>query len=550
MAAASAEILTPANSQADDEALALRRAQERFSEFDAAVAVAEAFHREGKLEAAVVHAGMAASLAASPHAGFYVSPRLERLLIDIGRRTAKPTHYRRRQGEKIKRVLHVVSEMLPVGGLTNLVTRLIAEDQAHTHSIAAIHHRGPLPASTVEAVAKSGGRIHRINRKPGYQIAWAEELRQLARQHDAIMLHIYGQDPTAIVACAEPEKLPPVMYMNHGDHLFWLGASIADVVINLRDAAQDLAIARRSVEPQRNVMVPTMVSPAVRARSREEAKQVLGIAPDTIVMLSAARGMKYRTVNGVTFSAPHVGLLKKRPKAELLVLGAGDRPDWEADSKAVGGRIRALPETTDTRVYFEAADIYVDSFPFVSSTSMMEAAGLGAPLVSRFYGPREARIFAINHPGIDQPTLHGATEDQYVAHLDRLIADPALREAKGQEARDAVLHYHTPPSWNAFIERAYRLAEHLPPKDPMTHFAADAREVFSHGEPDRSLYEVFGLPQDERLSLLKWNLGLLPTAERLKAWSKLRRAGAFANWKHAFRALLPNWLVRRLSDRT
>ena len=41
---------------------------------------------------------------------------------------------------------------------------------------------------------------------------------------------------------------------------------------------------------------------------------------------------------------------------------------------------------------------------------MMEAAGLEVPLVSRFYGEPEARIFAINHPGIDKPTLHGSTE--------------------------------------------------------------------------------------------------------------------------------------------
>jgi hypothetical protein len=549
MAAASAEILRPANGRADGQAESLPAAKARFVEFDAAVTVAEAFHRRGKLEAAVVHAGIAASLAASPHAGFYVSPRLEKLLTDIGRRTARPTTYRRRQGQPIRRVLHVVSEMLPVGGLTNLVTRLIAEDRAHTHSIAAIHHRGSLPAATVEAVAKSGGAIHRLNRTPGFQIAWAEELRQLARRHDAVMLHVYGQDPTATVACAEPDKLPPVIYMNHGDHLFWLGASIADVVINLRDAAQDLAIARRTIEPQRNVMVPTMVSPPIRIRTRAQAKEALGITPGTIVLLSAARGMKYRTVDGVTFAAPHVGLLKKHPNAELLVLGAGERPDWRADSDAVAGRIRALPETTDTRTYFEAADIYVDSFPFVSSTSMMEAAGLGTPLVSRFYGPHEARIFAINHPGIDAPTLHGATETQYVEHLDRLISDPALREAKGKEARDAVLHYHTPPSWNAFIESAYALAEQLPPKDPSTHFAADAREEFSHGEPDRSLYEVFGLPQDERLSLQKWTLGLLPFVERVKVWRALRKAQVFASGKDVFRALLPNWLVRRFSDR-
>lgn len=540
-------ILTP-EPQSED-AMAFAAAKTRFDEFNVVVRRAEAFHMRGRFEMASVHAGYAAILAASPHAGFYVSPRLERMLVDIGRRTARPTTFRREQGKPIRHILHVVSEMLPVGGLTNMLTRWIGEDSGRTHSIAAIHHRGELPQATRDAVAKAGGKIHRINRTPGFQTAWAEELRQLARQHDGVMLHIYGQDPVAIMAFAEPDKLPPIMYLNHGDHLFWLGASIADVVINLRDEAQVLSIGRRTIEPRRNVMVPTMVSPAVRTRSREDAKRELGMAPDTILLMSAARGMKYRTVNGVTFAAPHVGLLKKHPKAQLLVVGAGERPDWQADCAAVEGRIQPLPETSDTRVYFEAADIYVDSFPFVSSTSMMEAAGLEVPLVSRFYGEPEARIFAINHPGIDKPTLHGSTEQEYVAHLDRLISNPALREAKGKEARDAVLHYHTPPSWLTFIERAYSLAEQLPPKNPAAHFAPGDVEIFSHGEPDRSMYEVFGFNRESPVRMLRWYLGLMPLEERLKAWLKILRAGAFDNSREAMRLLMPNWLVRRLSDR-
>lgn len=546
-AVANGLISTPEQPSADEATRAA--AQARFAEFNATVGKAESFHKRGKFEQASVYAAIAAILAASPHAGFYVSPRLERMLVDIGRRTAKPTTHRREPGKPIRHVLHVVSEMLPVGGLTNMLTRWIGEDSARTHSIAAIHHRGDLPQATREAVAKAGGRIHRINRTRGFQIAWAEELRHLARQHDAVMLHIYGQDPVAIMAFAEPDKLPPIMYLNHGDHLFWLGASIADVVINLRDEAQTLSIARRTIEPGRNVMVPTMVSPAVRTRSREDAKRELGMSPDSILLLSAARGMKYRTVNGVTFAAPHVPLLKKYPKAELLVLGAGERPDWQSDCAAVEGRIQPLPETSDTRVYFEAADIYVDSFPFVSSTSMMEAAGLEIPLVSRFYGEKDARIFAINHPGIDKPTLHGATEQEYVAHIERLINDPALRAVKGKEARESVLHYHTPPSWLTFIERAYSLAEQLPPTDPSKHFAPVDVEVFSHGEPDRSMYEVFGFSHDKPEQVLRWYLGLMPVGERIKSWLKIQRAGGFGSARDAFRSLLPNWLVRRMSDR-
>ena len=136
-----------------------------------------------------------------------------------------------------------------------------------------------------------------------------------------------------------------------------------------------------------------------------------------------------------------------------------------------------------------------------------------------------------------------------MAHLDLLISDPALREAKGKEARDAVLHYHTPPSWLTFIERAYSLAEQLPPTNPAAHFSSSDIEVFSHGEPDRSMYEVFGFNRESPARMLRWYLGVMPLGDRLKTWLKILRAGAFSNAREAMRLLAPNWMVRRFSDR-
>src|SRR5690606_18147740 len=153
-------------------------------------------------------------------------------------------------------------------------------------------------------------------------VAWARALRELSQGFDAVVLHIFSQDPIALMAFAEPEKNPPVLFLNHGDHLMWLGVSISDVVINLRDAATDLSITRRGVEPRRNVMAPTIVAPATRTRSRAEAKRQLGLPDDSIFMFSVARAIKYRSVNGVSFADPHVELLKRHPKALLWVLGA------------------------------------------------------------------------------------------------------------------------------------------------------------------------------------------------------------------------------------
>jgi hypothetical protein len=265
-----------------------------------------------------------------------------------------------------------------------------------------------------------------------------------------------------------------------------------------------------------------------------------------VFLFSAARQMKYRSVDGVSFADSHVAALKAHPNAELWVLGAGNPADWSDAIAAVGGRIKPLPESPDTTTMFEAADIYVDSFPFVSSTSMMEAARIGTPLVSRFYGPQDARIFAINHPGIDKPTLHATSEDEYTDNLKRLIGDAALREQKGREAREAVEHFHTPPSWLSFLEPAYEMARTLPPVDGEAVLAREPEETFSFGEPDKRLYDIFGFGAEA--SLLKLYPPLMPLKERIAFTAELKNAGVL-NGRAVVRALLPEWAVRILKDR-
>lgn len=502
----------------------------------------------GDLESAAVFAALATHVAMCPHPGFFAAPRIERLLQQVGGSLETSSAYRRvlDPKRKVRSILHVATELTPVGGLTNMLGHWIAADKSRMHSVALTSHRGPLHGGVADAAKARGGRIERLAPSGGL-LHRALRLRRLARLYDAVVLHVYSQDVVPSLAFARPGAGPPVLLLNHGDHLLWLGAASSDVVINLRDAAQDLSIARRGVAPRRNIMVPTIVSPAVRTRPRQAAKRELGIADDQILLFSAARGMKYRSVNGRSFADAHVDLLRRHPNALLWVLGAGNPDDWATAIEQTAGRIRPLPESPATKLYFEAADIYVDSFPFVSSTSMMEAAGLGTPLVSRFYGPKEARIFAINHPGIDAPTLHGATESEYVGHLDALLGDPELRTRKGEEARLSVLHYHTPPSWLDFVERAYALAMELPPIDPEQQLTNSADETFFEGEPDRRLYEIFGYAGSPA-TLAKQYLGLLPIAARLRFWRELADSGAFETPLQAGRALLPDWLVGALKD--
>ena len=60
----------------------------------------------------------------------------------------------------------------------------------------------------------------------------ARNLRAIARFNaDMVILHHGGHDLVPLLAFATT-NLPPVAVLNHADHVFWLGSSITDMVVN------------------------------------------------------------------------------------------------------------------------------------------------------------------------------------------------------------------------------------------------------------------------------------------------------------------------------
>lgn len=530
----------PLDLQADPAAIRIRK---NFARFDAEVRQAEAAYARGALETAAFHAANAATVATHKHCGIFASPRLDELLAAIGRqvRDEGAPFYRPRAA--IEKVLHVGTELSSVGGLTRMISRWVSADPARVNSLVLTQPREAAPEHLSQAIATSGGKIHRLNRQAGNLFDWVRRLRRLARAHDLVVLHIHCEDVIPLIAFAEAEGLPPVLFLNHADHIFWLGANVGHMVVSLRDAAVDLCIDRRGLEPRRNHLLPTIVDAAVRTRTRREAKAALGVDPDEVLLVSVARDAKYRSLNGVSFADMHAEILARHPNARLMVVGAGEPADWQAAKAQVGGRIIGVPATPDPRVYFEAADIYVDSYPFVSSTSMMEAGGYGAPLLTLFTAPHEARIFGINHVGLVGTALQARSKAEYDDLLERLILDAAFRTEAGEAAHRAIEASHVPPGWRARLEETYARALELPRRD-----ARPTRSSIEHprlGPPDSLHEDIFGYDYSV-VETRKIYMGALPARQRLALWRQMRRSGEIAGLIEGLRLLLPEWLKRRL----
>ena len=208
-----------------------RRISVNFERFDRHAKKAEGALAAGDLSSAAAYASAAAGFAVDNHCGLFSSARLERVLTTIGKLSEGDTGAPRPLPTSVKRVLHVSTQVFPIGGHSKMIRLWIESDPTRQHSLALTQQRGTIPAELEACVLNQGGDIHcRLNRIPGGVLASANALRRIASSYDMIVLHTGNSDVVPSIAFAVTEKYPPVFFLNHADHLFWIGSSIAQIV--------------------------------------------------------------------------------------------------------------------------------------------------------------------------------------------------------------------------------------------------------------------------------------------------------------------------------
>jgi glycosyltransferase involved in cell wall biosynthesis len=511
---------------------------QNFAMFNSLLTEAKNLVQQGQYDAAAVYGQIAANYAQLNHCGFFTNPELENLLLIIGKTAIQANHSQQKKlvSKKCTKILHVSTNISSIGGISRLMGRWIKQDQERSHSVALTRQVAEnIPQNLKDAVSESQGQIYLLNEQIGGIITRAKRLREYAADADLVVLHTWEHDVVPTIAFAEREQSPPIIYVNNGDHWFWVGASICDILVNLRESGQVLSRQRRGIESQRNLVLPTILEPISRKLSRLEAKQQIGLDPNSILLLSIARSVKYKTVGEVNFAEAHLSLLKKYPNAILIVIGAGDSgEDWSEAIALTQGRIRVLGETKDTATFYQAADIYVDSFPFVSITSLLEAGSYGVPLVSRYpYDSDNCGVLGSDMPGLADNLIRVRDIEEYTQVLAELFEDETFRLSLGETTRSKIAANHWGENWQQILESVYHQAVTVSRQT----IIPDGVTEMSLGEPDVFLPSV---NHTEIYTVIHWHLSLMPLKQRWVLWLSLVKQYGYQ--QNPLNSLLPEKL--------
>lgn len=503
-------------------------------------------YRDGDAVAAAAYSQMAASFAWRNHPGIFHSARLENLLEQIAGTLSPRTAVLRPPERGLPvRVLHVLTQLYATGGHSRMLWRWIESDATRIHSVVLTSQGGRIvPCGLQRVLGERRGKILELDRMQNDRLARAQVLRALAAQYDAVVLHIHPSDVVPVIALAGVRRHRPVIFVNHADHVFWIGTNLAGVIASIRGSGARLAGARRHIAKDTEAILPIPRPCPYQALASAAAKRALGLPSDATVMLSVASGYKYRPMVRTRFVDALVPLLEKYSNLYLLVVGPERDGDWEVQ-KGIANRVLVRGKREDTSWFYGAADIYLDSFPFSSLTSLLEAGSHGLPLITCRLHPKPAGVLGADDAALDRVMVicHGLTE--LGRAIESLVENPNERACLGQRTREAIADVHQGASWLRHLENVYEQA--LRQQNAVRFRIADDVQT----DPERNeLDEILASWQAAsglscpRREVIREHLGLLPWKARIEAWTALNsedRIPAYCllpeSWRHQLRGL-------------
>lgn len=475
--------------------------------------------RRGHAEQAAVRAQVAATFAWCNHTGVFASARLEGLLHEIG--SATMPHRTARSRDAGGRVLHVATQLYGTGGHSQMLANWLRSDPDRKHDVCLTAQQQRAVPMKVHQALGEGSRLVLLDDWTDTLLGRATALHDLAQGYATVVLHQHPNDVVPSIAFAGElgSDGPEVLLVDHADHVFWVGGHAAHRVVSLRRSGLELAATRRGIDPGRQALLLRPLDLRPRSTNRAEAKARLGLPGDRLLVVSAAAGFKYEPVDGAGgFLDVVLPAIRSCSEAFLVVAGPDADGGWATlESEGLGRAVGLLP---DVRPLLEAADLYLDSYPFASLTSALEAAALGVPVMTYRPERSSANILGADTPELDHDMVVATTPPEYRSMMRELLGDDDAREALGLRTRAAVHRAQAGGAW------ATAVGEVIDRSRPASGPGVATREVRDRGWLDQRVGLVQRRTGGQGVDgAREVNAHLLGFAERVTIALRMVRAG-------------------------
>lgn len=415
--------------------------------YENAVKTAELLFGQKLYEDCISYIGSAANYGWNNFTGYYTAYRFESVLGKIADLSIQKSVQKTQVKSRSKK-LHVVSQIYKTGGHTRLLFNWIERDAMSDHYILATNQDHE-EVKEVTDFYKITSRLSKVFTLTGDHIEKAQQLLNTVLEEDfsQIILHIHPDDLIPVLAFSNKHLRTPVLFLNHADHTFWLGASVTDMVIQIRDSNIQLDSSRRQISLNRQALLPIPVKPLNITQKNNE---------DKITLLTIGTSFKYRPNSEYNFFKEIRKVVERHSSVRFFIVGVEkDNPDYLSFAHS---SITCTGPVTDLETYLEKADIYVEGYPFPSFTALLEASLCRIPFLLHYNPTNSLKLFEDDREhGVMYPT----NTAEWHTMIDRLIVDQQYRIRIADEQFKWINLLYSEDAWDQFLAEIDNRAKKL-----------------------------------------------------------------------------------------
>lgn len=399
---------------------------------------------KNKLEFAL----LALKYATNKNCGYFCCSYLEKFFIDYAK-TLKLEKYT--SNFEVNSFLHVLTTGYETGGHTRVVERWIKNaPKDQKHSVVVLE-----PNEEKLVVLKEN-----VKENKGQFIAFEEDsiennalkLRKIAQNYQYIVLHIHMHDPTALLAFGVDEFKRPVIFYNHASHMFWVGKYISDLCLDLVQN-DEITFKRRNIKNTFYMGIPTDLV-KYDNYSKKELRKKLNIPINKKIIISAGNPLKYEPFDKDVFGDILLKLTDENTMCYLIGPSLKEKR-WKKLSKKSKGNIIPLgciDFKNGYLDYIKCADLYLDSYPFLGWTALIDSIGLKIPAISLKTVISQQDFFVYTKGFVKNQT-------EYLKLAKSILSNEEFSKKIANEEYNFLQNYQSLDSW---LRRQQNMLKNIP----------------------------------------------------------------------------------------
>lgn len=276
-----------------------------------------------------------------------------------------------------EKILHVMTEAYGTGGHTRLAELFIKNiSSKYKQDILLTRQTYELPnnISSLECLDQK----YLLKNKDIFDKS--KELFKIASEYEYIVLHTHKDDVLVNLTFGTTKFKRPVLFVNHADHAFWCGGSVADMVLELSGEGMEFSKKIRGIKHNKVMNIP--IEKKESSLTKKEARKNLSIKKNKKIILSIATEYKYGSTKDEVSNFINMAknIVKDIDNCEFILIGPSiDNKYWREAYDYTSGKINpiGMQSREILEQYTSAADLYIESFPFSSYSAYLEVLNSG-----------------------------------------------------------------------------------------------------------------------------------------------------------------------------